>query len=177
MKKPSMSELLQLLDKPALLKWANKQGLAGINIGVRKRKDTSEGTSIHSKIERFIKHGEQFEEQENFIKFISDKEILGIEQDIETEYFKGRYDLKIKWNEKIYMVDYKKSAKRVYLENKLQLVGYGLAENCNDYMIVSIPDFTVFPVEIANKEPYIEILKSLSNIYTQKQIIESYGTI
>jgi len=37
MKKPSVTELLRILDKPALLNWANKQGLLGIDISVKRK--------------------------------------------------------------------------------------------------------------------------------------------
>ncbi len=173
-KKPSISELLQLLDKPALLYWANKQGLAGIDIKEQKKVDKAIGTDIHSKIERFVKHGEQFEEQEAFIKFISGKEILGMEQDIETDFFTGRYDLKMKSDGLIYMVDYKKNHKAIYLENRLQLIAYSMAEPCDKFAIVSAPDFTVMPVDMPDREPYQEIIKALSHIYYNKRILGFY---
>ena len=105
--------------------------------------------------------------------FISDKEILSIETSIETDYFVGRYDMKIKWNGKIYIIDFKSNHKSIYLENRLQLVGYAMAESCDSFAIVSVPDFTILNFKIANRKPYEEILKSLSNIYNLKNQIEN----
>jgi len=173
--KPTVTQLLKLLDKPALLNWANKQGLKGIDINQERKKYLNDGTSIHSQIENFIRHGEQFDSeyaQFQFTKFIENKEILGIENKIETEWFKGRYDIKLKYNDKIYLVDFKSNAKRIYLENKLQLVAYGMAEECDSFAVVSVPDFTIMNFNVKDRKPYEEILKSLSIIYNCKNEIE-----
>jgi len=169
--KPSVTELLRLLDKPALLNWANKQGLRGIDINEERSKWLNAGSSIHNQIESFIKNGECFinkEAQLNCIKFLSDKEILGLENNIETEWFTGRYDIKVKWNDKIYLMDFKNKSKRIYFENKLQLIGYGMAEECDSFAIVSVPSFKVMNFKVENRVPYEEILKCLSKIYTLK---------
>ena len=55
--------------------------------------------------------------------------LLDFEQKIETEYFQGRYDIKLKWNDKIYIMDFKNNAKAVYFENKLQLIAYSMGMN------------------------------------------------
>jgi len=184
MKKPSISELLQLLDKPALLSWANKKGLEGIDISKEKKTWLNKGTSMHSQIEQFIKNGTPFvseQVQADFKKFISDKQILGYEHDIETEYFVGRYDMKLKWHDEIVMVDFKSSSKgvmkKIYLEHKLQLIAYGMAEQCDKFAIVTLPDFSVIKFKIENREPYEGIIKALSHIHYQKQRIEQFGKI
>lgn len=173
-KKPSVTELLKLLDKPALISWANKKGLEGIDISKKKLEWLSNGTDIHYQIEQFIRNQEPFnnkEDEDKFIAFISDKKILGYETFLETDWFTGRYDLLVEWNNKKYLVDFKRKHKRVYLEDKLQLVGYSLAIPCDAFCIVSVPDFTVMNIKIDNREPYVEILKSLSNIYINKQLL------
>lgn len=175
MKKPSVSELLALLDKPALLNWANQQGLKGINIQKERSKWLKSGLSIHSQIEHYIKDRVPFlniEDQERFLNFIKDKEIISFETKIETEWFQGRYDIKLKWNDKVYIMDFKSNQKAIYLENKLQLIAYSMAENCDSFAIVGVPNFNIVEVEIQDREPYIEIIKSLSNIYKYKKQIE-----
>lgn len=175
MKKPSVSQLLSLLDKPALLYWANKQGLQGIDITKERKNWLRAGTSIHSQIEKFIKDKIPFLnelDQESFLKFIEDKEIIDFEKNIETEWFQGRYDLKVKWNDKIYLMDFKNNAKDVYFENKLQLIAYSMAEECDCFAIVNVPSFEIMEVNINDRTPYFEILKSLSNIYNCKKQIE-----
>jgi hypothetical protein len=169
--KPSVTELLKLLDKPALLKWANQQGLKGIDIEKERPKWLNAGLSIHSQIENFIKNGEQFikqEDQNNCVQFLSDKQVLGLECKIETEWFTGRYDFKTLWNEKVYIIDFKRDHKNLYFENKLQLIAYSMAEKCDCFAIVSVPDFKVINFKVDNREPYEEIIKCLSKIYALK---------
>lgn len=175
MKKPSVTTLIGLLDKPALLSWANKQGLAGIDISQKRKEWLNDGISIHSQIENFVKNGEPFynsDHEKSFKNFISDKKILGYEFDIETDWFVGRCDMKLEWNKKVYLIDFKNKSKGVYFENKLQLVAYGMAEKCDSFSIVSVPEFKMMNFTIKDRTPYEEILKSLSNIYKQKNIID-----
>ena len=129
MYKTSVTELLKLLDKPELLNWANKQGLQGIDISKDRSKWLKDGTSIHSQIENFLLKGTPFinkETQFKFVKFMANKEVLGIENKIETEWFTGRYDIKLLIENKEYIVDWKLNHKTLYLENKLQLIGYAI---------------------------------------------------
>lgn len=180
MKKPSMSELLAILNKPALLIWANKQGLLGNKIGVIRRDSMSDGSKMHEQIDRLVKSGECMdneEHQKSFELFCSDKEIIECEVNIETEYFVGRYDCLLRHQGKKYLVDYKRKAKRVYLENKLQLVGYSMAVECDKFAIVGIPQFSFLPFEVEDRSPYVEIIKALSTIYKFKNQIENERTI
>jgi hypothetical protein len=173
-KKPSVTQLLSLLDKPALLNWANQQGLKGIDIKKERSKWLSSGSSIHKQIEMFIRNGDPFirnEDQINFKKFIADKEIQGLECKIETDYFVGQYDIKVKWNDKIYIMDFKNNSKGIYFENQLQLIGYGMAEKCDCFAVISVPEFIIMNFKVEDRKPYEDILKSLSNIYYQKWLI------
>lgn len=173
-KKPSVTALISLLDKPALLSWANKKGLEGLNINDIKKAAFYYGNSLHYQIENFVNNGECFEDpklETKFLNFISDKEIISVEKKIETKYFKGKYDMKLKYKNEIYIIDFKSNKKKVYLENILQLVSYSMAEKCDKLAIVSLPEFKFLKVDIKDKKPYIEIIKSLSKIYYNKQII------
>jgi len=176
MYKTSVTELLKLLDKPALLNWANKQGLQGIDISKDRSKWLKDGTSIHSQIENFLLKGTPFinkETQFKFVKFMANKEVLGIENKIETEWFTGRYDIKLLIENKEYIVDWKLNHKTLYLENKLQLIGYAMSEKCDGLAIVSVPDLTLMKFSVSNREPYEEILKALAMIYNYKKEIEN----
>lgn len=175
MKKPSVTELTKILDKPALLNWANKQGLLGIDISIARKKWLNDGTSIHSQIENFIKNGVPFLESSTqfmFENFFKDKSIEFVEKQIETDWFTGRIDIGLLYNNCFYICDFKSNQKNVYIENKLQLVAYGMAERCEKYAIISVPDFTLIPVEIPDTKPYEEILKALSIIYTNKELVK-----
>lgn len=176
MKKPSVTQLLDLLAKPALIGWANKQGLAGIDIEVTRKKSLQDGTSIHNQIENYCKgEGDFIEERDRnrFNQFMQDKKILFIEKQIETEWFIGRFDAMLEVEGKPLIVDYKSGfTGKVYLENKLQLIAYTMAEPA-DMAIVGVPQFYISPVIIKNREPYETLLKSLSNIYYAKKEIEN----
>jgi hypothetical protein len=174
-KKPSISELIGLLDKPALLKWANKQGLAGVDISAKRKEWLNDGTGIHSQIEHYIRDGQPFlnsDTQSNFVSFMADKKVLSFEKDISTEYFTGRYDMKLEWNGRSYLVDFKKSAKGIYFEHKLQLVAYSMAEPVDSFAIVCYPEFRMMNFSPLDRTPYIDIIKSLSNIYKLKRQLD-----
>jgi len=174
MKKPSVTELLKILDKPALLNWANKQGLLGIDISIARKKWLNDGTSIHSQIENYLLNGVPFLDsstQAVFENFIENKEVIAVEKQIETDWFTGRIDFKFKMDGFVYVSDWKSNQRGIYIENKLQLVAYGMAEPCDKYCIISVPDFTLIQVEIPDAIPYIEILKALTIIYQNKQLI------
>lgn len=171
MKKPSVTQLIKLLDKPALLKWANKQGLAGIDISIDRDRFLRAGSSIHTQIENFHSAGTPFQNPDtetNYKRFISGKVVLDFEQDIETAWFTGRYDMRYQYGNTKYLIDYKNNSKGVYFENKLQLVAYGMAVECDRFAVVSVPSFTTFHVIIEDRKPYEEIIKALSIIYTNK---------
>lgn len=172
--KPSVTNLIGLLDKPGLLKWANKIGLEGIHIDDYRKKSLSDGGSIHKQIEVYIKDKTPFinsEHQDNFEKYFSNKTILESEKNIETDYFTGRYDIKIGYNSKTYICDFKSNQKNIYLENKLQLVAYRMADKCDGVGIISVPDFIFLPIRIDDYRPYEEILINLSNIYNLKNLL------
>ena len=99
--------------------------------------------------------------------------IIEIEKSIETDYFVGRLDVKIEYNGKIFICDFKSNQKNIYFENKLQLVAYSMAEQCDGLGIISVPDFTFIPVIINDKTPYQHILINLSNIFKLKKQIEN----
>lgn len=175
MKKPSVTELIDLLNKPALISWANKQGLNGVDISKSRKEKMSRGSKMHESIESFFKDGEILENelhQFNLSNFASDKKMIGCEVDIETDYFKGRIDGIFERDGKILIVDYKASAKKVYFDNKLQLIAYSMAYPCDEFAIVSTPHFIEYKFEPEDREPYIKILKNLSEIYYAKAEID-----
>ena len=169
MKKPTVTQLLDLLAKPALINWANRQGLAGIDIQEQRRVAKANGNSLHHQVEAACKGTGFFEKEEDgaaFQCFMKDKQIVSVETKFETEWFTGRYDCKLKYKEMDFLVDYKSGyAGKLYLENKLQLVAYGMAEPVNGLAIVSIPSFDFVPVKILNRGKYEDMLICLSKIY------------
>lgn len=170
-KKPSITELIKLLDKPALLKWANSLGLSGKSLDDHRNSLADKGTSIHLQIERYVNLKEPFEDpavNAAFEKFISDKEILEVEKNIDTEWFVGRMDIKIRHNNKIYVCDFK-SNKGIFFENYLQLSAYRMAEDAQRIAIIELPSFEFKDMPVVDFGPFERIIKALSFIYTTKK--------
>lgn len=172
MKKPTVTELIALLDKPALLKWANKIGLEGVSLEEFRAASKGKGISLHNQIQLFFEKKIPFIDpvvQESFDKFIVNKQIIDLEQNISTEWFVGRYDAKIKVGDKTYICDFK-SNHNIYLEQKLQLSAYKMAYPECDIAIIEIPSFTFKPLEFNFKKCEL-ILKCLHKIWELKQFI------
>lgn len=164
--KPTVTELLDILNKPALMKWANKIGLQGISLDEHRAKSKKAGNSIHKQIEDYVINGVAFEDESihmNFEKFYQGKVIQEIESVIETDYFRGRLDAKIIIGSDLYLCDFK-SNDGIYLEQKLQLTAYRMSDRNCKVAIVKIPEFIFKPLDFDFK-PYEEILIELSKIY------------
>lgn len=165
--KPTVSELLDILNKPALLKWANKIGLQGVSLDDYRAKSKKSGISLHKQIENYIINGIPFEDKEafaNFEKFQADKVFKEIEAVIETEFFSGRLDAKIIYKGNLYLCDFK-SNDGIYLEQKLQLVAYRMADKNCKLAIIKIPEFTFKEVIIDDFRPYEDLIFNLTQIY------------
>lgn len=173
-KKPTVTELLELLNKPALIKWANKLGLKGIDVDEYRTEAMKKGSDLHNQINEFSKYGIPFENKElwdNYSKFISDKQVIDAEQNIECDLFIGRYDIKLKVNNDIVIADFK-SSNRIYLENILQLVCYQIAFPDCKIAVVEIPSFKYKPLFIKDITPYKNIIEALVSIYNNKRLID-----
>lgn len=169
MHKPSVTQLLDLLAKPALITWANEQGLKGVDIKKARKTALSSGTSMHAQIES--KEFLELEHAANFSRFMADKELIDAEQQIETEWFTGRYDARLKWRGLTYLVDWKKSRRqRVYFEYKLQLAAYGMGVQCDRFGMVATPAFVLVEVKMTDDlKRYQDIIIALSKIWTLRQ--------
>lgn len=173
MHKPTVSQLLDLLNKPALLKWANKIGLEGTSLDAYRSKSMAAGSSLHEQIKNQVLYKIPFdaiETQTNFDSFLRDKRIISVEQDIETEWFIGRYDVEVSFNDTFFLCDWK-SSDAIYFENILQLVAYRMAKPDHKVAIVQIPSFKFKPLGISDFSAYEDILKSLHTIFVNKKRI------
>ena len=171
MKKPSVTQLLDLLAKPALIAWANKQGLLGVDIAALRKQAKRDGASLHEQIEtgRF----EDAAHAAAFAHFMRDKELIDQEQNIETEWFVGRYDARLKWRGETWLVDYKKAARpTVYFEHRLQLAAYALGAKADRFGIVAVPGFDMAEAVMSGGlEKYQEIVIALAEIFAIQQEI------
>lgn len=175
MSKPSVSKITGLLDKPALLHWANKIGLEGIRIDEYRKKSMLGGTKLHKQIQNYLLDNIPFDDikvQQKFDDFFKDKKLISIEKSIETDHFKGRLDIKFEYNNQTYICDFKSNQKAIYLENKLQLIAYRMAEGCDKIAVIGIPEFNFMEIDILDYTPYEKILINLSEICKLKEEIE-----
>lgn len=171
--KPSVTKLIEQLDKPALLKWANKIGLQGIHIDEYRSKAKTEGSDIHHQVEMYLKFGALTEDEsinQKMVKFFSDKEIISIEQPIESDYFVGRFDVKLRWKDFVFICDFKSSS-GVYFETKLQLASYKMSTECDHVAVIHLPDFILRPVDLYFE--HYEFMKTLSKLYELKSKVEN----
>ena len=170
-----MTQLIDLLDKPGLLKWANKLGLQGINIDDKRKRSLERGSSMHKQVEAVVLGTGTFEREidaMSFAEFRKHCEIKEVEQAIETEWFVGRYDALVSVAGEDYIVDFKGGYKgKLYLDYKLQLVAYTMARPAK-MAVVPTPSFHFIPVEIADRRPYERMLICLSELWALKKEIE-----
>lgn len=147
-------------------------GFMGIDVGVYKESARERGSSRHKQIEDFAA-GVLCEDEEmnsKMSKFFSDKKIIDTEVSFETEYFTGRYDIKLIWNDLIFICDYK-SSKRIYFETRLQLAAYRMAFPCDGSAVIHFPDLLINPVSL-DMNKYSDFLIKLSELYALKLQIE-----
>jgi hypothetical protein len=170
--KPTVTEILSLLDKPGLMKWANKIGLEGIRLDEYRKKCLKGGLSLHRQIENYILKGLPFEDpltQKRCMRFLGSVDVLDVENEVETDHYMGRYDIRYSRDSEIFIGDFKSSG-GVYLENVLQLIAYSEAEDIDNIAIIEIPSFKEKIIKVDSRRPFIEILESLSNIHQMKEI-------
>jgi hypothetical protein len=160
----SVTKLLDILNKPNLIYWANKIGLEGININDYESKSKSEGVNNHNQIELFIKKGVKFKGCEIFEKEIKDFEIIGVEVDVKNDFINGRIDLILKKENQIFICDFKKN-KNIYLNTKLQLSTYKHLYGADKICFINSSDFKIKEITI-DTQKYFEIVKRLFQIHS-----------
>lgn len=159
----SVTKLIDLLDKPALLGWANKLGLKGVSLNDYSKNVKLDGTNKHNDIEEYLKNGVYFDGCEKLEYNLSEYEVLGIEETIDNGKIIGRIDIVLKKNGLIYVCDFKRN-KRIYLKTKLQLSTYKEMLNADKICFINTESFEVEEIKIDTSK-YYEIVKRLYQIY------------
>ena len=169
MNKPTVTQLIDLLNKPALLKWANKIGLDGVSLANYRTEAKTSGTSVHKRIENDLLHGIKFDDPA-FQLFKSNYEVLKVEPEIECEHYKGRVDILLKRNNLTWLFDFK-AADRIYFEQALQLIAYNRVLKADRIGIVHTKTFieTIVSVTPDQVKLYEKIIGGLYNIWKAKQ--------
>ena len=168
--KPYVTTLINMLDKPALLGWSNRIGLDGVSLDEYRGKSKKNGISLHKEITDFCVNNIEPSQKwlrNKCIDFFSGIEVVDCEKVIETDFFIGRYDIKLIRNGTLYLCDFK-SSNRVYFETVLQLVAYRMADKECNLAVIHIPDFEVRTINIKDYKPFENIIINLSKIYTEK---------
>jgi len=174
-RKPSVTELIGQLDKPALLNWANRIGLEGKSLIEARRQSMAHGTSLHKQLERWLINGTQISDESfsaNAKSFFVDKNIVACERVIEHDKFSGRLDIKYETEDgTAWICDFKTNQTRLYRENLLQLAAYRMAEKCDRVAVISIPEMRIIEADIPDFSPYEEIILHLAEIYRLDSLI------
>jgi len=158
----SVTKLISLLDKPFIPKWANNLGLNGISLDKYMKEKSKQGDNKHEEIQNYLLNGIEFDGFEK-VKYIKDTfEVVGCEVDINNGFITGRIDLVLKYEDDIYIVDFK-SNNRIYLSTKLQLATYQKIIKAEKIFYMNFEDYKMKELKI-NTEKYYEIVKRLYQI-------------
>lgn len=170
MKKPSVTELINLLDKPALLNWANRIGLDGISLKDYRKKSSGDGINVHKAIENDFKFGIKYD-NEKFQLFKSKYEVVQVEPTIECEHYIGRADVLLSDKFGLSCLFDFKSTDTIYFEQMIQLVAYKRILNPDKIGIVNAISFneTIIDLTEYQEKQYSNILSALVLIYNSKQ--------
>ena len=169
---PSVTSLLNILNKPALLYWANKQGLNGINIKYAQQDNKSEGQKKHTEIEDFLINGLCVSDelkQQKIESLFKDVNVISVEESFVNEFFKGRVDIRFKKDGLSYIGDFKKKFKKPYLEHYLQLVAYKYHFGCDKICIIDLENYNLHELSLENELKYQDLIFNLINIYNITQ--------
>lgn len=172
MKKPTVTALCDLLNKPQLITWANKLGLQGQTVKGYQQNAFDLGNKKHKEIEDFLLHGVVIDDnykQNKIQELFNDCQIISIEESFENERYKGRVDIRFSKNGINYICDFKTKYKRAYLEHYIQLVAYKMQFGCDKVGIIDLVNFELHELSLCNEKKYIELINSLINIFNIKQ--------
>lgn len=158
----AVTQVIDLLNKPALLKWANKIGLEGYNLTEYRNSVKKDGTNRHQQLEQYFKEGEVFEGCEILEQTLQGYEVIGVEQQVEGFGMIGRVDLILRKGEDIIIVDFK-SGLRAYLNTKLQLSAYAYMYGASKVAFMNTNTLQLQQLRI-NVESYFKIVQNLVEV-------------
>lgn len=194
---PGVTTVCGLLNKPALVLWANRLGLQGIDTTKYVDESAKIGTLIHAMVEHHIKKEEldtsEYSKKEidlaenGFIKYLEwegQQEIEPIGNEIqlvsEEHKFGGTIDFLCKLNGVETLVDFK-SGSGIYNEHFLQTSAYfkmarEKGYNPQQILILNIgrnenENFATQLIKGDTIDNYFEIFKNLLSIYNIKKIL------
>lgn len=138
---PGVTTVLGVLAKPALIAWANKQGLAGIDTQKYVERAADAGTACHAMIEAHLK-GETFDAstyapdllglaENGFLKYLEwegHHKVEAVQSELalvsEEHKYGGTIDMYCKLDGSLTLVDFKTNSTGVFDEMRHQVVAY-----------------------------------------------------
>ena len=172
MKKPTVTALCDLLNKPQLITWANNIGLNGESMKGFQRKVFDLGNKKHNEIEDFLLNGvclDDLEKQKKIEDLFLDCQIISIEEPFENDNYKGRVDIRFIKNGISYIGDFKSKFKKPYMEHYIQLIAYKMHFGCDKICIIDLRDFILHEISLEKENTYKELINNLVNIFNLKQ--------
>lgn len=159
----AVTKLIDILNKPFLVYWANNLGLKGKNLRTYYKETQSEGNANHNNVEQYLKYGIKFNGWEKLENSLHGYEVIGTEIDVSNGCINGRIDLVLRKNERLYIVDFKRN-KEVYLSTKLQLSTYKYLYDAHEVAYINSEDLELKILKI-DTDKYFNIIKKLYQIH------------
>jgi hypothetical protein len=193
---PGVTTFLGVLAKPALIAWANKMGLQGIDTQKYVERAADAGTAAHEMIECHLK-GLAFDRSQypedllslaengaiKYLEWESQHTITKIESELalvsEIHRYGGTIDLYCELDGKMTLVDFKTNSTGVYDEMRHQVVAYArlLEENkraVERIIIIRLgksDQMDMEAVEVGDWDLHWKMFQACQTIYeTQKQL-------
>lgn len=133
---PRVTEILSaMMHSDALMYWANNLGFRGIGYRSALNKASTIGTEAHNTIEKFLRGKLKADNisntpfkgfylwYNNLVELGYDLEIVGIEVKLTCKWFGGTYDMLMRINGRLFLIDFKTS-NHVTEKYFLQLAAY-----------------------------------------------------
>lgn len=158
----TVTGLIDLLNKPGLLYWANKIGLNGVSLKAYREQSSNAGIESHNQIELYFKKGIPFEGYEVLEKNLKGFKTIGVEQDVTNGIIKGRMDLVLEKKGVKYVIDFK-STDTIYLSTKLQLSTYKHLYGADKIGFISFDRLKLEEINIDTLK-YFEMVKRLYQV-------------
>ena len=131
---PRVTEIIQkMIHEDSIVQWSNSLGFRHISYTKALNEAAVFGTKTHSTIEHYLKENTKpehsFSAFESFLRWWEDinrdnkVEVIGQEEKLVSQFFGGTYDLLLRINDVIYLVDFKTSNHVTY-KYYIQLAAY-----------------------------------------------------
>lgn len=164
---PRVTEIIsKMIHEDSIVLWANNLGFRHIRYRDALNEAANIGTRVHSSIEHYLKDKsesdlislEAFKKWWNILTSSNKVEVLGQEEKLTCPFFGGTYDLLLKINDVIYLVDFKTSNHVTY-KYYIQLAAYNYMLKA---MNINIGGVIILQVSKTSPE-YNEYVLDLSN--------------